>query len=88
MNFPFAARNKNLSNAMWAMSPHGKRKYESAMNGETVTIKILEYLSDNGASSTSEIAQGLGANPRRMERILQTLERQHYIMQTGGDDEA
>jgi len=84
--FGLTPRKKSSANSIWGMTPKGKHKLESALNEESATIKILEFISDNGSSNTSEIANGLQVNPRRLERKLQQMERAGDIMQVSGDD--
>ena len=84
--FGLRNRDKTHNNAVYAISGTGRQKYEeSLVSGPT--YKVLDYLSENGPSSVSEVAQGTGLMARQLERHMRLMDRKGYISEVSGKEE-
>lgn len=67
-----------VRNPIVMLTPVGKKKADEYMSTD-IKAEIFMYLESNGASTVSDIASGIGQSPKIVERMVNKMERQHYV---------
>ena len=73
-----------MRNATWTVTQVGKAKADS-FAGNGIRWEVVANLAENGPSSVQEIANGLGENPARIEKVLRNLAGLGYVKPTANE---